>query len=68
MPVDKTIIVHTMLSVKDVQQIMGVSKNLAYKLVSQHDFPKITINGRYYIPYDGFLSWCKAYTGKEYNL
>lgn len=57
-----------MMSVKDVQAIMGMNKNLAYKLVSQPDFPKITINGRYYIPEDEFISWCKRYTGKTYNL
>lgn len=57
-----------MLSVSDVQKIMGMNKNLAYRLVRQNDFPKITINGRYYIPVDSFRSWCKTYTGKEYSL
>lgn len=57
-----------MLSVKDIQKIMGINKNLAYKLVGQNDFPKITINGRYYIPVESFRAWCKTYTGKEYNI
>lgn len=60
--------IYPMLSVKDIQEIMGINKNLAYKLVGQNDFPKITINGRFYIPADSFKSWCKTYIGKEYNL
>ena len=35
--------IYPMLSVKDIQEIMGINKNLAYKLVGQNDFPKITI-------------------------
>lgn len=60
--------VSRMLTVKDVQQIMGMSKNVVYKLVSQPDFPKISINGRYYIPLEDFQSWCKTYTGKNISI
>lgn len=60
--------IEIMLCAKDIQEIMGMNKNLAYKLISQPDFPKITINGRFYIPADAFRAWCKKYVGKTYTL
>lgn len=59
--------IEPMLYAKDIQEIMGVNKNLAYKLISHPDFPKITINVRFYIPADDFRAWCKKYVGKTYT-
>jgi len=46
-----------LLKVKDIQAILGCSKQTAYDLVRLKDFPKITIGRRYYIPEEAFNQW-----------
>ena len=44
-------------NVTEMREALGIGKGLAYKLLSRDDFPKIVINGRYYIPVDKLKRW-----------
>lgn len=44
-------------NVSEMRQALGVGKNLAYQLLARDDFPKIVINGRYYIPVEKLQKW-----------
>lgn len=51
-------------SVSEMRKVLGVGKNLAYKLLERNDFPKLVINGRYYIPVDKLKKWIDKETNK----
>jgi excisionase family DNA binding protein len=44
-------------SVEDVQRLLGVGRNSAYKLVAEKDFPAIYVGNRIVIPADLFGEW-----------
>lgn len=46
-------------SVKDIQRLMGIGRNSAYKLVNKKGFPSIYVGNRIIIPADLFQSWVK---------
>lgn len=56
------------ITVKDVQKILGCGINRAYDIVKQKDFPKIKIGSRYYIPKNEFETWLEKYIRKEYKI
>lgn len=43
-----------MLTTKDIQEKLGISRNTAYKLIRLQGFPKIKIGHSYRIPRDKF--------------
>lgn len=47
----------TLLSVADVQKILGIGKTKAYYLFDQKDFPSFRIGGRYYVKKERFEKW-----------
>ena len=44
-------------SVEGIQQILGIGRNSAYKLVAEKDFPAIYVGTRIIIPADLFNKW-----------
>lgn len=56
------------LTVKDVQNILGLGKSSAYKLIEQKDFPKVKIGGSYRIPLEEFNVYMKRHLYKEILL
>lgn len=50
-------IIEKILTVKDIQEHLGVSKNKAYEIVKLKSFPKVTIGHRYYIPEEQYNKW-----------
>ncbi len=44
-------------NVNEMREALGIGKNLAYKLLARNDFPKVVLNGRYYIPVDKLKRW-----------
>ena len=44
-------------NVSELRDVLGIGKGLAYKLLARDDFPKLVINGRYYIPVDKLHRW-----------
>ena len=52
-------------NVKEMRQALGIGKNSAYDLLKRNDFPKIIINGRYYIPVDKLKKWIDKETNRS---
>ena len=50
LPTEKTISQPTFYSVSDIQQLLGIGRNNAYRLVSRSDFPAIHVGNRIIIP------------------
>lgn len=57
-----------MYNIKELQAVLGVGRNLAYKLANERSFPKIVINGRYYFPKEKVAQWIDRNCGKTYHL
>lgn len=60
--------IQRILTVKEVQLNMGISKDRAYKLIKMKGFPKIEIGHRYYIPEDAYNAWISNHTKKKVLL
>lgn len=45
------------ISVKDVRETFGCSKNKAYKIINTKGFPMIKIGKNYYIEEEAFKIW-----------
>ena len=43
--------------VEDIQRLLGIGRNSAYKLVADKDFPAIYVGNRIVIPADLFNAW-----------
>ena len=46
-----------MYGVKELQEILGVSKNTAYDLMRQPNFPSIRIGRKYLVEYEALRRW-----------
>lgn len=55
-----------MYNIKELQAVLGIGKNLAYRLAQDRNFPKLMINGRYYFPKDKVDKWIDRNQGKNY--
>lgn len=53
------------MSVRDIQDALGIGRNAAYDLVNRSDFPTIKIGNRFIIPRDAFLRWLEAQTADK---
>ncbi len=50
----------TFYTVEDIQRLLGVGRNTAYKLVAENDFPAIYVGNRIVIPVDLFQAWVNS--------
>ena len=68
-PVDINTTTPAFYSVIDVQKILGIGRNTAYKLVSSKGFPSLYVGNRIIIPADRFQKWVdtKSTQNKEAN-
>lgn len=53
-----------MLSVKEVADVLGISKSSTYELVKDKDFPSMKIGARVIVPKDKFIKWVNDNAGK----
>lgn len=53
------------LKVKDIMEVLNISKNCAYELVNSEAFPSLRIGKSIIILRDDFLDWLKAQTQVE---
>lgn len=53
---------------KEIQELLKLSKNTAYRLLSQPDFPKLKIGGSIRVPKEEFEKFIKRYIGKDFDL
>lgn len=54
-----------MLTVKDIQQHLCLSKNIVYQLIQMDSFPKIKIGNSYRIPKDKYEKWIEQNIRRE---
>lgn len=53
------------LSAKDIQNILGISRGTAYNLFSRRDFPTIQIGKRKLVSSQRFYEWLDKQTREE---
>lgn len=46
-----------LLTVKDLQDTIGCSRNMAYKLMHSRAFPSFKIGKKYYVSQEKFSKW-----------
>lgn len=56
------------VSVKEAARIMGVGKDVMYKLVKQPGFPSVKIGNKYVVRRSGLEEWLRIHQGKEVVL
>lgn len=56
------------LQTKDLCNILGVSKNTAYKIVKLDGFPKIKIGKKFYIPEEELDIYLKKHIGTKIKI
>lgn len=52
-----------MLSVKELANVLGISRTSAYELTKDKKFPSMKIGSRVVIPKDKFIKWIEMNTG-----
>ena len=52
-------------TVTDIQRLLGIGRNSAYKLVSGKGFPAIFIGNRIVVPTDHFQEWINQQANKR---
>lgn len=57
-----------LLTNKDLQAILHMSKNQVYELQKSSCFPTIRINNRMYVTRKSLSAWLDSYTGRTYKL
>lgn len=55
-------------TVKEIQSILKVGRNVAYALMSSKGFPSYKINERYYVTDESLNKWLHSLEGKEFNV
>ena len=53
------------LTVREVQQALGIGRNAAYCLANRADFPAIRLGNKLIIPRDAFMRWLEAQTAQK---
>ena len=48
------------LNVKDVQRILNIGRDKAYRLMKSSDFPSAKIGRTYFITVENFEAWLKS--------
>ena len=51
-----------LMTVKELQNYLGIGKDKAYALVKSKSFPSAKIGGRYYVIKPDFVSWLAKQT------
>ena len=50
------------LSVEDLQQVLGIGRHTAYDLVNRADFPTIRLGRKILVPRDALMRWLDRQT------
>ena len=50
------------LSVEDLQQVLGIGRHTAYDLVNRTDFPTIRLGRKILVPRDALMRWLDRQT------
>ena len=64
----EALVYNKFLTVKDIQNILKISQDMAYKIVNTDGFPSIKIGRTIRIPEEEFEKWVKKYTYTKFNI
>ena len=53
------------MTVQEIQEALGVGRNVAYNLVNRADFPALRVGRKIIIPRAAFLRWLDTQTQQE---
>lgn len=56
------------LNAQNIQQVLGISRAMAYNLLRSESFPTLHIGSRKIVPKDAFINWMNQNTGKNSTL
>lgn len=65
---EDTILEDAFLTIKDLQSILKIGKDKAYKLANTKGFPSIKIGNTIRVPKDKFDEWVETYTYTTFNI
>lgn len=57
-----------LLTTKELQQKLGVSRDKSYALMHAAAFPSIKLGGRYYVEESKLKAWLERYAYKSFAL
>lgn len=57
-----------LLTTKELQQFLGVSRDLSYQLMRSKGFPAIKLGAKYYVDREQLIIWIERYSGREFVL
>jgi len=57
-----------LLTIADLQDVLGVGRNTAYELVKRQDFPAFRVGGQWRIREEKLIEWCDARAEDEEHL
>lgn len=57
-----------MLTVKDIQKLLGCGRGKAYQIVSSNTLPKLKIGKQFYIPESEYNKWVQRNLNREILL
>lgn len=57
-----------LLTVKDLQSILGIGRDTAYALMHSQAFPAMKIGRRYFVSKDVLYDWIAKHTYKSFQL
>ena len=57
-----------LLTVKEVQEVLNIKKDKAYKLMRTSGFPSIQIGSSLRVPEDELEKWIKRYTYSKFDM
>ena len=57
-----------LLTVKDLQPMLGIGRDTAYALMHSRAFPAMKIGGRYFVSKDALHEWISKNAHKSFKL
>ena len=66
--VQQSEIMDKLLTVKELQELIGCGRNKIYEILATNTIRKIKIGKQYYIPQSEYERWIKSNLGKEIIL
>lgn len=54
-----------LMTIKELQNYLGIGKDKAYKLAKSKSFPAVKIGGRYYVIKSNFIVWLGKEKGRR---
>ena len=58
----------SILTVNDIQEIMGLGRDRAYRLMHSDGFPAVLVGRTAFVTVENFMEWMDDYTYKKFEI